>query len=333
MSIQNNFYLHLPSNVAGTTATHSLNQYNTNFYPGINLDGPYEVGVSNISFTKSWFNVTDNMASESNLVIYHDTYEGMPYSDGEPLPKPESSRLIDAMKSVIETGIMGIEEPSNIIFSGSDINSFNCLPVLPGNYTIESLIAAINNQIRSLMVAQGVPDRALDVIPRIEYDPNSQSLLIFSGFYVKNGEYHTAIAWIHGPLGDMLGVPRPDVPGSIRWISACQQTVGGAEMKFYLVKCTDCFEMSGGIRLLLVYSDIVRPVRVGDSFAPLLRIVDVPNGIKFGEQVSITFSKVHYVPLARMHINTAEISIKDDLGGLVPFKFGRTVVTLHFRRV
>jgi hypothetical protein len=46
----------------------------------------------------------------------------------------------------------------------------------------------------------------------------------------------------------------------------------------------------------------------------------------------ITFNRPFYVPVARREFDTTVINIRDELGRLMPFEFGKSVATLHFRR-
>jgi hypothetical protein len=80
---------------------------------------------------------------------------------------------------------------------------------------------------------------------------------------------------------------------------------------------------------LFVYTDITEPVAVGDACVPLLRIV-TPNG-ESGDRVTVSYDKMHYVPLRMGHVDTIEVNISSDSGELIHFAFGRTVVKLHFR--
>ena len=90
------------------------------------------------------------------------------------------------------------------------------------------------------------------------------------------------------------------------------------------------FDLHAGLRLIYLYSDIVSHTLVGDAKVPLLRVC-VTEG-QYGEMVSTTFTDPHYIPLARSALDTIEININNELGTLVPFEFGKSVVTLHFRR-
>ena len=89
-------------------------------------------------------------------------------------------------------------------------------------------------------------------------------------------------------------------------------------------------DLSGGIANFYVYCNIIKPSIVGNTINKLLRIVHVPKS-DFGEQ--ITFSPEHpmYIPIEKDEFDMIEISIKDQTGTVVPFQFGRSIVTLHFR--
>jgi hypothetical protein len=93
------------------------------------------------------------------------------------------------------------------------------------------------------------------------------------------------------------------------------------------------YELSGGYHSLFVYSDIVSPSFVGDSYTQLLRLIEIPSSYKFGDQVKITYPNTYYVPLLVKEFDTIEIDIKDDTGVNIPFEFGRCIITLHFRKV
>jgi hypothetical protein len=105
------------------------------------------------------------------------------------------------------------------------------------------------------------------------------------------------------------------------------QVLDGEYTKF---KAKHTFDLHAGLRMLYVYTDIVSHTLVGDTKVPLLRVC-VSEG-KYGEMVAAMFTNPHYVPLARNDVDNIEININSELGKLVPFEFGKSVVTLHFRR-
>jgi len=80
-----------------------------------------------------------------------------------------------------------------------------------------------------------------------------------------------------------------------------------------------------------IYCDILEHVTVGDTKAPLLRIVDKPRK-QYGN-VHRNFNPILYVPLQKKNFDTVEINIMTDSGQPVPFRFGKSFVVLEFRRV
>lgn len=84
---------------------------------------------------------------------------------------------------------------------------------------------------------------------------------------------------------------------------------------------------------LFVYSDIVESSRVGDSYTQLLNVIAVPSDSKFGEQVFLRYERPYYHKVSKSDFEEIEIDIKEDTGASVPFRFGRTIVTLEFRRI
>ncbi len=80
-----------------------------------------------------------------------------------------------------------------------------------------------------------------------------------------------------------------------------------------------------------VYCDIVQDSIVGDVRAPLLRSTVVTG--KYGENVREVYTKPMYLPLRTNHFDTVEIAIKTETGQLIPFQYGNSYVTLHFKRI
>ena len=82
---------------------------------------------------------------------------------------------------------------------------------------------------------------------------------------------------------------------------------------------------------MFVYTDIIQPQFVGDTKAPLLRIIGITD-IHHGKVQTITFHNVHYFPLANLSFDTVEILLKDHAGRNLPFASGTLTLTLHFKR-
>lgn len=92
----------------------------------------------------------------------------------------------------------------------------------------------------------------------------------------------------------------------------------------------ESFDVNRGLNLMYVYCDVVAHTVVGDTKTPLLRVCNVAG--KHGEIVRHTYVQPHYVPVGRRDFDTIEIAINNELGKPMPFQYGKSVVTLHFRR-
>jgi hypothetical protein len=84
---------------------------------------------------------------------------------------------------------------------------------------------------------------------------------------------------------------------------------------------------------IFVYCDIVENVIVGDTSAPLLRIVSLDKDKhSFGTTETIKFENPHYIKLMKKSFDNLEIDLRDETGKQIPFATGTSIVKLHFRR-
>ena len=86
-----------------------------------------------------------------------------------------------------------------------------------------------------------------------------------------------------------------------------------------------------GISSMYLYCSLVEPNLVGDTLAPLLRIVPI-NG-QFGENFTRVYDTIIYQPVKKSVVQNVEIDIRDDTGKAIPFARGKVIVSLHLRRV
>ena len=84
------------------------------------------------------------------------------------------------------------------------------------------------------------------------------------------------------------------------------------------------------IRSVYVYCDLVEHVVVGDTKAPLLRIVNRSQCEE--DKVHRTFNPPLYIPLQKKCFDSVEINMMTDFGIPVPFRLGKSFVVLEFRR-
>lgn len=84
---------------------------------------------------------------------------------------------------------------------------------------------------------------------------------------------------------------------------------------------------------LFVYSNICEPCIVGDTHAPLLKIVNIEaNQFNYGSTIVKRFAPVTYIPLLTNRFQTIDIDIRDQFGNPIAFQFGTLTAQLHFKR-
>jgi hypothetical protein len=169
-------------------------------------------------------------------------------------------------------------------------------------------------------------------VPFIEINPNSRRVSIISGkkrdgaqIYLKFGRELSALLGFDSEYFDKQMKYDTENTNSTEAIEIHNQVVQGRQNANFN------YELSGGIHSLYVYSNIVEPSLVGDSYSQLLRIVSVPRKSEFGDQIVLTYESPQYFKLLTREFQTIEMSIKDDTGSDIKFRFGRSVCTLHFR--
>jgi len=89
--------------------------------------------------------------------------------------------------------------------------------------------------------------------------------------------------------------------------------------------------LSSNIRSVYVYCDLLEYVPVGDTKAPLLRIVD--KSIELEGNVHRVFNSTLYVLLQKKCFDTVEIDMMVDTGDPLPFLSRKSFVVLEFRCV
>lgn len=90
-------------------------------------------------------------------------------------------------------------------------------------------------------------------------------------------------------------------------------------------------DIYGGQYNFFVYTNIVEAQHVGDYVVPLLRIVKKDGS--YGELITLSYNRLHYVPVNKQRIQDIQIELKTDLNKFVRFTYGKTICKLHFRPI
>jgi hypothetical protein len=90
-------------------------------------------------------------------------------------------------------------------------------------------------------------------------------------------------------------------------------------------------DIERGMTALFVYTNIIKPQIVGDVSVPLLRAVPIKEKQSHALRAE-EFRHPMYFPTIHEVTDLIQILIKRDNGEAVPFKSGKVIATLHFRK-
>jgi hypothetical protein len=254
--MSDHFYLTLPSDASATYyPDNTIARYIVKLPERIRLDGNYEVGLSEIVYSHSWYNF-DNRDERYWIGAFN-------------LVTDEISAMTIVKSGFYEDG--------------------------------KVFAAALTQQ----------ATRAFAAIPNVSFKLTFIAHVGRMRMQVRNSDGISVI--ISPDLLEILGFRR-----MLRFASDVDR-VGFAP-----------FDVNRGLNLVYIYCDVASYSTVGDIRAPLLRVCNVSG--KNGRVVRITYDRPHYVPVGRREFDAVGIAINNELGEPMPFEFGKTIVTLHFRR-
>src|ERR1043165_2632417 len=184
-------------------------------------------------------------------------------------------------------------------------NLTKTLRVTPGYYDSPAvLVEAINKLIKEAACTVD-----FETYPRFVFNPVTKSL---------NADINSMCRVQFSPsLCSMLG------------ISGRQNPIENEEEHNWDWKSTNACDINRGFSSMYVYCNVLEHAPVGDTQAPLLRIVRVSD--RSGHNVHTIYEKPLYVPLQQKNFDSIEIDIRSDVGSPIAFEYGKVLVTLHFR--
>ena len=245
------FYLTLPSNTEG--ANNTTSSFRVNLPTHIDLQGEWEVALSEIFYPNSWRNIIEN----------------------------EGSIVLD-----------GLKVPGTIsIIPSKKYNS------------ITELTKAINESLK---------------LPNIE-----DAVFTFKYDQTKN----RVVAKVYKGLG-----LRCKVSKKLQYILGFEnQEILSGENIHLSREAEYPPDLNAGFTSLFVYCNLIVPQVVGNVSTQVIRVVNVQKA-DYGENIEKAYPNPHYVPMLSKEFSSVEINIKDDVGNLVKFEYGKVIIKLHFRR-
>lgn len=273
--MMDSFYIELSSNASyySNTCSNFKNQIKLLH----SLEGNWEFGIAEISYTKSWYNLR-----------YHCTL-GLEKMHQQFVPFFSLANTIGYVP--METRIGTVRR---------------------GYYdTIQMLIQEI------VIELEAWRDDKTDYMPKFYFDKVTKIISIKPG---QDKEKNFILPALTEELSAMLGFDEYNI--SKPKYNQYNYMVGDRPA-----------DLTNGIRSLFVYCNLGIPQYIGDVRTKLLRTVEIPNNVRYGEQVVIKYDTPHYIPLITNDFEEIEINIKDDMNEDIKFKFGRTLIKLHLRKI
>ena len=90
---------------------------------------------------------------------------------------------------------------------------------------------------------------------------------------------------------------------------------------------------SAGFHNIFVYSDVISEQYIGDTFAPILRILPVEKERSTWGNLMKTYDPIYYIPVRKNRITSLKFELNNDVGENIPFsQYGHVIIILHFRK-
>jgi len=90
--------------------------------------------------------------------------------------------------------------------------------------------------------------------------------------------------------------------------------------------------LNEGTNLVYVYCDLLEQVLVGDTKAPLLRIINRNSSTNLNAVSHAKFNPVQYDPLQKTYFDTVAVKLMTDVGERMPIVAGKSILVIEFRR-
>ena len=312
------FYIHLPSNASMQLQPENTSaSYKVSLPSRIELEGEWEVGLAEITYSVSWFNIP---ANEYFRVRVPSALAGFVDASGNPIEKDVGEGDFKVPEGYYEDAEQLMETLGRLWDEyWQRINSrledyLSTRPTLRGRPEANKVVVGSGKFLsheRRLEYrradSETVPNTTRDSLA-IKYDK--------FGHKASFALAATAHVLVLSPLlSDILSIEASDY---------------SIEEGVKTYKSKNSVDLNRGNRHMYVYCSLIQDSIVGDSRVPLLRSFPL-SGRKAGS-VNESFSRIYYVPLKKQTFDNIEIELRNEVGQLIQFQYGHSNCVLHFRR-
>ena len=309
------FYITLPSNVQYLPGdeVNTISYYKTKLNRRIEFPKgeDWRVGLAEITYTKSWFNVRNKERIEFFTKVGNIFFKEY--------KTPKTSAIFAT------TGNEGTDENIESI----EVSAF----IKPGYYeSIESLCDVLNNNL-------GLIGGLCEKTPILEFDKVSHKITLYAGicgsetFFPYFGEEVEQILGLYDSTSTIsmrertrLNKRRHELNQFAKYMEI---NIAFEEKKYFGERCA---ELNAACQSLYVYSNIVDHSLVGDTNAQLLRTVEVPSDYSYAQNITLIYDQPHFIPLQTNCIDIIVLDIRDDTFQRIPFEFGRVIIKLVIKK-
>ena len=271
------------------------------------LDGQWVVGLSEMHYTKSWYNVNGD-----HVITIEDNH-GEVYVSSKKVEAgfyESDTALITVINSCIKDCESKIMEKLVRLRKDTKNTPTIVLPTLSSHQRARRISSKSGSGPNGLKFYLIFP-RELEEMLGIMNENNV--------YQINSGEY----SFEESNSIEFVPTKKNKRRSKVRVVS---DLIKGNEDGF------KCYDLNSGIHSLFIYCSLIDSVIVGNSFAHLLRAIPVQNK-KFGDQCHMVYTKPYFYPLATNNFQTIHTSIRDKTGQHIPFKFGETTIVLEFKKL
>ena len=298
------FYITLPSSVKYSAKENTLADYTTELPNAIELEGKWEVGLVELAYKRSWYDV-----KSTQLIGIMDLKGNRYVTDVIRAGYYTITELIDSINKAISR---------HSITTTTHVTNISNLALKPGQH-VEIYV----NDRESRKMIYELKNTIIKDLPKLVW--NSHILSFQLG---KDTQGNQILPYLEDELSLMLGF------AISKDLLANQLAHGPANIWYrppHTIDALRAYDIDSGIAAIYVYTDIIKPQYIGNVKAPCIRVCSVPT-TKYGDNCFLNFPNPSYVPLSHKMFKTVRIVLKDKTNKVIPFEFGETIVKLHFRR-
>lgn len=200
------------------------------------------------------------------------------------------------------------------IFATSHNGNETSFRVDPGYYSPSELISTLNDRIGNANV---------NLLSRFKYNEQANSVQL-------QMEVRENII-ISEKLGYMLGFTNTCIFRGPEQLNPDRDEANAPTLSV-IYNANQACDFDYKNHYIYLYCDIIEHQIVGNTYSQLLRCIPTRSQ-DHGHYVTHEFRNLQYLNLSSNNISSVEISLRTDSGELFRFNSGKTVITLHFKRV